>query len=676
MVDQIDVDKLKNEAVSAIDLLFGDDEDSFGDDYEVSEITSKAEQYQELEQDDSLDEDQIDDTLLEEEFLEEVTQQEETLSVEDDFTESLSMEMEQETTQTDLPQEGPDLEKVPTETINTQHLVKETDVNFETLKEDLLTIDWEYSDERINSFLANLDELLNIHTDKYSQALLKMIRSVIRYLDKAREKAYPETMVVLPGIIKILQEIHSDNPNTATIPSKVKGSYQELLALRNSIAQYNQYVRKEGKPEPQKAPADKQETRGSGISPDVLSVIKNLEQRLIRLEDENKDLRSAIASLEQKTIQSAAPVAALNLDETHPEPSKDMEEPSFSIFEQEEPNNPLASPDSSPAPVVPLTDDTPEDEPPISSLIEDISADEITFEEPEKINLSDISFDQTEKTEPAQEISFDQSPAMDSDSINLDITPDDTEGEPETLQAGDIEYEEVETLGAGDIQYGDSPDEISFETADVTQEVTEEFEYQPEVLDEPQEEPSIAFEEVPAASKSLASQDDDIEYKTDIDESIPPIEELDDEKNHVQCCMLDDEIIAFPEKIINNVYKLPFKLSRGIYDEQIIPLKKLSSGLFSRLSKNMKGSLTKKSNSELKKMSARVKLLKEDTVDYSYALLCSCEGQDDLILIPVSDNLDNTVEEVIEFKELDNSFSETVVNIEDLGTIPLIDPCE
>lgn len=691
MVDQIDVDKLKDEAVSAIDILFGDDDDdSFGED-DFGTSSSEPEQLPD-------DIDQEED-LIEEELLEEVTQQEdiedpdllaEDLALELEasqeepepatFQEELGLDTSQEELQPedsqlgDLQLEDSQLEDSKHEDIHKKYLLEESSVNFETLKEDLLTIDWEYSDERINSFLNNLDELLKIHTDKYSQTLLKMIRSVIRYLDKAREKAYPETMVVLPGIIKILQEIHSDDYNTQEIVPKVKSSYQELLALRNSISQYNQYVRKEGKPEPQKAPVQ-QQAPATGVNPELLTAVQNLEQRVVTLENENKELRLAITDLEQKTLQ-AAPVTELDLGQAPPAPvqeqpsvqeqATDLEDisPAFSMFENESDIS-LTSGDAQPEPVVPLEDSASDDQQP-ASLIEDI-----TFDQPEELSAEDITFGQSDDDLP--DLSFGQS-------VTEAPAPSDNEGE--VILAGDIQYETVEIISANEITYGDSQaafedkEMVAFESAS---EDNIAFESVPEedISFEPVAEESIELPAIPDQELEYETTPDveEVEYKTDIDGNIPPINELEDEAHYVHCCMLDDEIIAFPEDAINNIYRLPFKLAQGIYDNQTISLKELSSGLFTSLSKNMKGTLSGKSNKELKKMTAQVKLLKEDTVDYAYGILCYCDNSENLIVIPVSDTLDNTIEEIIETKQLENSFSETVVNIEDLGTIPLIDPC-
>lgn len=111
--------------------------------------------------------------------------------------------------------------------------------DFAILDEFILALDWEYSETEIKRFVEHLKNIQANNSDPYNQALVKMLNSIITYLIKAKNKAYPETFNKLSELIGVLKQINAPGMTTDQIKSEVSAAYKKVKTLKKQIADYN-----------------------------------------------------------------------------------------------------------------------------------------------------------------------------------------------------------------------------------------------------------------------------------------------------------------------------------------------------------------------------------------------------------------------------------------------------
>ena len=133
----------------------------------------------------------------------------------------------------------------------------------------------------------------------------------------------------------------------------------------------------------------------------------------------------------------------------------------------------------------------------------------------------------------------------------------------------------------------------------------------------------------------------------------------------------DANLVALPSEHINNIFKLTGKMGKKINSETTIPLKDFS-GLFKKLSGNMKGALRGISEKELKKITAEVRSIGAGIENPKNVILCTCDhGQ---VLLPVTAPHSGNLFLVTEMQHEPNNYSEYTVQIDSLGNIPVYIP--
>ncbi|RLC25630.1 MAG: hypothetical protein DRH93_01255 [Deltaproteobacteria bacterium] len=160
---------------------------------------------------------------------------------------------------------------------------------FEMLKEYTLALDWEYSDKELERFKRHLDKIALKHPDKYNQSLVKMLKSIIIYLQKAREKAFPQTLNVMSSVIDSLKIINKKNFDKAQIKFEVSSAYKEIVKLKEKILEYNKKIRK----------------HTSEKNTNVLKRLDQLEEKIIYLEKQNDTLKQLIVDQHQSVAATA-----------------------------------------------------------------------------------------------------------------------------------------------------------------------------------------------------------------------------------------------------------------------------------------------------------------------------------------------------------------------------------
>jgi hypothetical protein len=158
---------------------------------------------------------------------------------------------------------------------------------------------------------------------------------------------------------------------------------------------------------------------------------------------------------------------------------------------------------------------------------------------------------------------------------------------------------------------------------------------------------------------------DDMDYETG--------ETKEDFIEYVRFFTIDQQVVALPNEYINNIYKLPSNIRKKIHTMTTIELKKLAS-VFQKLSSNMKGTLQEIPADELNEMTAQVKNLGGEDVSYRYAVLCSCDNT--CVILPVTGQHKTRLTLATGMNKTPGSgISEYSIDVEDLGTVPLVIPC-
>ena len=177
---------------------------------------------------------------------------------------------------------------------------------FAMLDEYTLALDWEYSDKELNRLTRHLDKITFKHPEKHNQSLVKTIKIIINYLQKAKEKAYPQTLNVMAYVITALKDINTKDFDEAGIKLKLNSIYNEIVSLKEKISKYNKKLKKhiakkkEIKPEnisdfkpgsEEKITKTVNNMETKGIDTNILTRLDQLDEKISYLEKQNNALK-------------------------------------------------------------------------------------------------------------------------------------------------------------------------------------------------------------------------------------------------------------------------------------------------------------------------------------------------------------------------------------------------
>jgi len=82
-----------------------------------------------------------------------------------------------------------------------------TDLPLKELKSTILAIDWEITDDVLDTFIGQLDGLLEqFEDDKAIHTLLKLLKSLGKYVRTHKSKAHPDTIKRIMAVYSALEE--------------------------------------------------------------------------------------------------------------------------------------------------------------------------------------------------------------------------------------------------------------------------------------------------------------------------------------------------------------------------------------------------------------------------------------------------------------------------------------
>ncbi|MBF0258182.1 MAG: hypothetical protein HQK62_04975 [Desulfamplus sp.] len=540
--------------------------------------------------------------------------------------------------------------------------------DFELIQEYMLAIEWECSEKNIKKFSDFLNKIVPKYTDKHNQDLLKMLTSIVRYLDKSKDKALPETHNVMEFIVKTFKTINQHGVDDATIKSKKGTAYAKVLDLKDKIAKGKTVAPQETEIKYQDTiaatPSVTEPVESSQMIMTILARLELCENRLAAMDAQNIALQQKIYEL-------------TNLNHTMHEQINELEvKLSDHVDKLSQFSNSLSTNSNTNSNIDQAMASLSQDDE--ASQYDEISFDGLDFEEMtsdteqsqkssdlemnlKEVPLDELVFDeaQLDGTVPSEgklsnEIQPDQSPRfemdfeqIDADSINFEEKIDSSISFEE-ITIDDIEYDEI------------SPDDLQYDDPVISDTDHQEADALASGLAEDE------TKNDDSANKAIGSAD---HAKASDDDSASSLQINEFAHKHVRCFKIENQIIALPDDKIFNIYNIPSKLSRNIHQMQSLVLGEFSS-FFQNLSKNMKGHLSGVSNATLKQMNVDVHLLTNQEVQYKVAVLCSFD--DKVSIVPVTDLCDNRSHPFTGLKEEQNSFSDYNIQIFDMGTIPFV----
>lgn len=479
--------------------------------------------------------------------------------------------------------------------------------DFDMLEEYTLALDWEYSDKEINRFLEQLEKIAAEKTDNYNQALIKMLKSIVNYLCQAQSMAYPETLNVMTYVLQTLKTINKSDFDQSLVKDEVTSAYQEVTDLQKKIAEYNLEIKKNRDDEPEEQP-------GQNVSEQAQEVQAVKEEKII---PEEVTVEEEVAADTAEEFQPERVLASVDEKEDIEQQTADEIEISHVI-----------DPESvSPEPLPDMKVD-----PEIMQKLEKYEERFKNLEEQNyKLRQMVIALQESFDSEVSQTLLSEDTPPIGNEAISTFDFGNESVDEDDAVLV-DLKDILIDSKAA------EEDDLDLFET-----------QYEIEANDD-----TLFRAQAPQFPESAAVRTDKKNFV-----------------EYVRFFKLGDQILAFPEAYINNVYKIPPKLKKNIQNLDSITLGDFSSMLQS-LSRNMKGDLQGMSNKELKELNVEINLLSSETVDYNFAVLCT---KDDIsVIVPISKKYKSKLSLVTGMEKAENAFSNYSVEVEGIGLLPLIMP--
>ena len=107
------------------------------------------------------------------------------------------------------------------------------------LKNMVLSIDWEITDEVLVGFLSQIDELKNIYkSEKILMMFLQLLGSLGEYIKTNRGKAHPKTFNILNSVFSRLEDVVlTENMPESEKKKMLKAEMKKYKQLRKQVAQ-------------------------------------------------------------------------------------------------------------------------------------------------------------------------------------------------------------------------------------------------------------------------------------------------------------------------------------------------------------------------------------------------------------------------------------------------------
>ena len=164
------------------------------------------------------------------------------------------------------------------------------DSSLKALKSTILAIDWEITDDALDAFIGQVEELFEtFRTDKSRQTLLKLLKSLGKYIQKRKSSAHPDTIKRIMSVYSALEEVVDNRGLTQEEREKILSEeVRQFQQLKSKIAA--------GRPSPKNSPKPADTAGGD----DLKAVVDAIESLKSMIATEFGAIREAIAKLSDK----------------------------------------------------------------------------------------------------------------------------------------------------------------------------------------------------------------------------------------------------------------------------------------------------------------------------------------------------------------------------------------
>ncbi len=115
----------------------------------------------------------------------------------------------------------------------------ESDLPLKDLKSTILAIDWEITDDALEAFIDQVDGLVDrFQGDKAIQTLLKLLKSLGKYVRSHKSKAHPDTIKRIMSVYSTLEEAVTNEDLRSDLKEKmVLEEVRQFQGLKSKIVE-------------------------------------------------------------------------------------------------------------------------------------------------------------------------------------------------------------------------------------------------------------------------------------------------------------------------------------------------------------------------------------------------------------------------------------------------------
>jgi hypothetical protein len=168
----------------------------------------------------------------------------------------------------------------------------QTNMPLKDLKSTILAIDWEISDDALEAFIDQIDELADQHPDdKVVQTYLKILKSLGKYIRSHKSKAHPDTIKRIMAVYDSLeQSLVNDELSADQREKMLRDEIRQFKDLKAKIIQSRSTHGSTGG----QVPVQSQGSSGIG------AVVEAIEELKTLMAAELASIRKTLGKLEEK----------------------------------------------------------------------------------------------------------------------------------------------------------------------------------------------------------------------------------------------------------------------------------------------------------------------------------------------------------------------------------------
>jgi flagellar biosynthesis regulator FlbT len=169
---------------------------------------------------------------------------------------------------------------------------RQTDIPLKDLKSTILAIDWEITDDVLDTFIGQINELLEkFEDDKVIHTLLKLLKSLGKYVRSHKSKAHPDTIKRIMAVYSSLEKSVTDHDMSRNEKEKmVLEEVRQFQRLKATIVSSKAAS----------VASSSQKTIESGEMPGFDAVISAIDELKSMMARELSTIREALGQLSKK----------------------------------------------------------------------------------------------------------------------------------------------------------------------------------------------------------------------------------------------------------------------------------------------------------------------------------------------------------------------------------------